>query len=242
MESNSSTAPASPGHLSRFKNLKVGIDRNMTWLAVVLSVGLHFASMAIMHWKDSMREPIVEKASVTKVRILSNPNGNPNITQTKVVEIAKPKPKPKPKKKTAARAIVKDPPKEEPAPPEEEVANNLPQSFGDDPTGGIVGTGTSNTDGSDGVSANAEPIERVNPEFPEEARLKGIEGWVLVRFDIAEDGRVENVEVVDASPRNMFERDARKAVKKWKYAPRMSNGQPVRVVGREVQVDFKLAG
>lgn len=242
MESNSNNAPASPGHLSRFKSLKAHIDRNAIWLAVVVSVGLHFASVAVMHWKDSMKEPIVEKAQVARVRILANPNGNPNITQTKVVEIAKPKPKPK-KKKTQARAITKEPPKEEPAPPEEEVANNLPQSFGDDPTGGIVGTGVSTTDGSeDGVSANAEPIERINPEFPEEARLKGIEGWVIIRFDITEEGSVENVQIVDASPRNLFEREARKAVKRWKYAPRMSKGQAVRVVGREITLDFKLEG
>lgn len=242
MESNSNNAPASLGHLSRSKNLKAHIDRNATWLAVVVSVGLHFASVAAMHWKESMKEPIVEKAQVARVRILANPNGNPNITQTKVVEIAKPKPKPK--KKTQTRAITKVQPKEEPEEqPQEEVANNLPQSFGDDPTGGIVGTGVSTTDGSeDGVSANAEPIERINPEFPEEARLKGIEGWVIIRFDINEEGSVENVQIVDASPRNLFEREARKAVKKWKYAPRMSKGQAVRVVGREITLDFKLEG
>jgi protein TonB len=62
----------------------------------------------------------------------------------------------------------------------------------------------------------------------------------MLRFDITEEGRVENIQVVDANPRNLFEREARNAVKKWKYAPRLANGQAVKVVGREVQIDFKF--
>ena len=190
-----------------------------------------------MAWKNTNQPAPPEKPHVAKVRILANPNGNPNITQTKAVEIAKPKPKPKPNTRSLAKNAPKEEPKEE-APQE----NNAPQSFGDDPTGGVVGTGFSTTDGSSdpGATSNAEPIERVKPEFPQEAALKGIEGWVLLRFDITEEGRVENIEVVNANPRNMFERKARDAVKKWKYAPRMSNGQAVKVIGREVQIDFKF--
>lgn len=233
MESSS----LSPSPASKLRNVFRGLDKNMTWLAVVASVALHVGSIGWMAWKSSEPEPAPQKPNIAKVRILANPNGNPNITQTKAVEIAKPKPKPKPN----ARNLTKAAPKEEPQEVAEEV-NNAPQSFGDDPTGGVVGTGFSTTDGSSdpGATANAEPIERVKPEFPQEAALKGIEGWVLLRFDITEEGRVENIEVINANPRNMFERKARDAVKKWKYAPRMANGQAVKVIGREVQIDFKF--
>ncbi len=211
------------------------LDHHMFWSAVGLSLFLHVASIGVMHIKDMWTPAPPPPKQVAKVRILSNPNGNPNVTTTKVVEIAKPKTKvPKPN----SRAIVKQDTKEEP--PATEVTNDLPQSFGDDPTGGVVGTGVSNTDGSDGVNANAEPIERVKPEFPQEAALKGIEGWVLLRFDINEEGRVENISVVDASPRGMFDKKAKEAIRKWKYAPRMVQGQVAKVVGREVQIDFKL--
>jgi protein TonB len=212
-------------------------DRHAVSTAVTLSLVVHIGTLGFMviseHFKS--QEPPA-KPQVAKVRIFANPNGSKTATATKVVEMAKPKNKPKPN----ARAITKTT-DEKPQEVAEET-NSLPQSFGDDPTGGIVGTGVSNTDGSAGENANAEPIERVKPEFPQEAALKGIEGWVLLRFDIREDGGVENISVVDASPRGMFEKKAREAIRKWKYAPRISNGEKVRVVGREVQIDFKLEG
>ncbi len=212
-------------------------DRHAVSSAVVLSLLVHFGSIGFMVISERLRsqEPPA-KPQVAKVRIFSNPNGSKTATATKVVEMAKPKNTPKPN----ARAITKTT-DEKPQEVAEET-NSLPQSFGDDPTGGVVGTGVSNTDGSSGANTNAEPIERVKPEFPQEAALKGIEGWVLLRFDITEEGGVENVSVVDASPRGMFEKKAREAIRKWKYAPRISNGEKVRVVGREVQIDFKLEG
>lgn len=235
----SSSALESP--VSKLRSFVNGLDKNMAWMAIVLSLSLHVGSIGFMAWRSAHQEAAPEKPSVAKVRIFANPNGNPNVTQTKAVEVVKPKPKPKPKANTRNLA-TKVAPKEEEPQVVEEATNNLPQSFGDDPTGGVVGTGFSTTDGTSdaGATANAEPIERVKPEFPQEAALKGIEGWVLLRFDISEDGRVENIEVVSANPRNMFERKARDAVRKWKYAPRMSNGQAVKVIGREVQIDFKF--
>ena len=212
-------------------------DRYAVRAAIVLSVLFHVGTLGFMviseHFKS---QHVIEKPQAAKVRILYNPNGSKTPTTTKVVEIAKPKPKANPN----SRAITKQ--SDEKPQEAAEQTNSAPQSFGDDPTGGVVGTGTSNTDGSQGKTANAEPIERVKPEFPQEAALKGIEGWVLLRFDITEQGSVENISVVDASPRGMFEKKAREAIRKWKYAPRMSNGSAVRVVGREVQIDFKLEG
>ncbi len=208
-------------------------DKHMVLTAVVASIVLHIGSLGIMHLKNSFFHEAPAPKPAAKVRILYNPNGKPNATQTpKVVEIAKPKPQ------TKGRAITQQDPKQEA--PAEAATNDAPQSFGDDPTGGVVGTGTSNTDGSAGANSAAEPIERVKPDFPPEAALKGIEGWVLLRFDINEEGRVENISIVDASPRGMFDKKAKEAIRKWKYAPRLTNGQPTKVIGREVQIDFKL--
>jgi protein TonB len=240
MDQIASFNPVEPESQSpRTKSLFGFVDRHAFSLAVGLSVVLHIGSIAYMNYHPDDELVQVEKPKVAKVRIFANPNGNPNVTQTKVVEIAKPKPKPK--TNPNLRSIATDKPKEAEQ-PQEDVANNAPQSFGDDPTGGVVGTGFSTTDGSSdpGANSNAEPIERVKPSFPQEAQLKGIEGWVMLRFDITEEGRVENIQVVDANPRNLFEREARNAVKKWKYAPRLANGQSVKVVGREVQIDFKF--
>jgi protein TonB len=128
---------------------------------------------------------------------------------------------------------------ETPPPP---AANNAPQSFGDNKEIGMVGTGISNTKGPSDAGATTDwlPIEQIKPKMPREAALKGIEGFITFSFDIDENGRVENIKVVDAENRSVFEAEARKAVRKFRYRPRRINGRPVRVVGHSFTVVFKL--
>ena len=95
-------------------------------------------------------------------------------------------------------------------------------------------------DNTDGINADWQPIEKETPEMPKIAAQKGIEGFMKFRLDINEEGIPENIEVIQAENRTIFERSAWKALRKWKYAPRMVNGQPVRVIGHIVTIDFKL--
>lgn len=218
------------------------VDKNFVWIAIILSVAAHFGTLWILK-RDNVPVPVAEvKKTVAKVRIFSNPNGNPKST-TKVVEVATPKPQPKPKPKPKPDRKVINTAKV--APPVEEtppIENSGPQSFGDDVTGGVVGEGISTTDGESdpGVTSNWEPYEKALPDYPEEAALKGIEGYVQIKMDINEAGVPENIEIVSAQPRNLFEKDARKAVRKWRYKPRMVGGQAVKVLGHQVRLDFKF--
>ena len=212
--------------LFSFRNLAV---------ASLISAGLHLSFVAIMGWRDEP-EPVAVVMQPSKIRIFANPNGNPNAKPTKAVEVAKPKPKATPKPNQ--RSIVAPNDKNEPV---AEVANDLPQSFGDDVTGGVIGVGKSTGDGTEsGLNSDLEPIDRINPIMPDEAREKGIEGNVRVRFDITEDGKIENFQVIEAEPRRIFDKAVREAVRKWKYAPRVVQGNPVRVVGVEKVFVFSL--
>jgi protein TonB len=76
--------------------------------------------------------------------------------------------------------------------------------------------------------ADVQPIVRVPPQYPVRALERGVEGWVLVEFEITEIGTVENPVVLDADPPNIFNRAATKAVVKWKYKPRLEDGKAVR--------------
>lgn len=237
MEIVTASTTTTPGSAMKIEGIARNVDNHAPWLAVLGSVALHIASVLFMRYGHSSSDYVVpEKPKVAKVRIFSNPHGNPAATQTKAVEIAKPKPKPKP---NARNITKKDLPKEEAEPA---VANNLPQSFGDDTTGGEVGTGTSTTSGESegGANSNWEPIEQVKPVMPKEAALKGIEGFVKFRVDINEEGKPENITVVEAENRSVFEQEARKALRKFRYSPRMINGQAVKVVGHTILVEFKL--
>lgn len=71
-----------------------------------------------------------------------------------------------------------------------------------------------------GVGDMLTPLQRVEPAYPYRAQQAGIEGFVTVRFAVDSDGRVQNVEVIEAKPKRQFERAAIQAVSKWRYQPR----------------------
>lgn len=49
-----------------------------------------------------------------------------------------------------------------------------------------------------------------------------------------------NVEVIDADPKRIFDREAKRALSKWKYRPKIIDGKPQKQVGLQVQLDFKI--
>jgi len=71
------------------------------------------------------------------------------------------------------------------------------------------------------------PIVRIDPQWPREALIEGIEGYVVVEVTIGADGSVKDVRVIQAEPKRMFDRNVIRAVLKWKFKPRIINGVPV---------------
>lgn len=67
-------------------------------------------------------------------------------------------------------------------------------------------------------------IARPNPDFPEAFRQRAVEGWALVRFDIATWGEVGNVEVVEAQPAAVFGEQARRLVQSGRATPAFDAG------------------
>lgn len=84
------------------------------------------------------------------------------------------------------------------------------------------------------------PIVKVAPEYPRRALQRGIEGFVVVEFMVTKLGTVENVIVVEANPPGYFERAAVKAAQRFKYKPKVINGEPVEVAGVRNQITFKI--
>jgi protein TonB len=83
------------------------------------------------------------------------------------------------------------------------------------------------------------PIVRLSPNYPDRAQRQGLEGDVLVEFDIDEGGNVVNARVI-SSTNSVFERAAIRAVSRWKYAPQIVNGQPVVRRNIRVTIEFRL--
>ncbi|HSH48401.1 MAG TPA: TonB family protein [Halomonas sp.] len=71
------------------------------------------------------------------------------------------------------------------------------------------------------VGSSARPTRRVPPQYPSRAQRRGLEGHVVVQFLIRPDGRVDagSIEVLEARPRQVFERAARQAIAGWRFEP-----------------------
>jgi len=89
---------------------------------------------------------------------------------------------------------------------------------------------------------DATPIVRIDPKYPPEAARDGKEGWVELSFTINEVGGVDDVEVIDADPKRIFDREAKRALRKWKYRPKVVDGIAQRQPGLKVRLDFTLGG
>ncbi|WP_282874139.1 energy transducer TonB [Pseudomonas peli] len=78
-----------------------------------------------------------------------------------------------------------------------------------------------------GPESEVMPLNDVSPDYPRYALQRGIEGHVKLAFTINRAGAVENVRVIEASPQNVFEREARRAAVRWRFAPRTEGGLAV---------------
>ena len=83
-------------------------------------------------------------------------------------------------------------------------------------------------------------IVRVAPIYPAIAEARGLEGWVLVEFDVRPDGGVANAFVVDSSNR-LFEKSALAAVHKFRFKPRVVDGVPQRSAGLQNLFRYEIS-
>ncbi|MGI2258944.1 TonB family protein [Shewanella sp. GXUN23E] len=86
----------------------------------------------------------------------------------------------------------------------------------------------------------AVPVVQIAPEYPIKAAQEGIEGFVVLSFDVRADGSVHNIEVIEAEPRRLFNNAAIKALKSWRYSPQIVDGQPVAQPNQWVRLDFHM--
>ena len=84
------------------------------------------------------------------------------------------------------------------------------------------------------------PIVKVAPVYPARALSRGLEGYVIVEFTVTPSGSVRDVTVVESTS-SLFERAATEAALKFKYKPRVIDGEAVEVPGVRNKITFEIA-
>ena len=80
----------------------------------------------------------------------------------------------------------------------------------------------------------AHVVQRVEPEFPHEAIRAGVDrGTVKARMTLDGSGEVTRVEILEATPRRLFDRAVVSTLSRWKFDP----GADKRLV--EIDVNFQ---
>ncbi len=154
---------------------------------------------------------------------------------TRLKDRVPPKKPPEPKKPpTPPKVKIADSTRPPPVPLNMEMPTvSVPVSTGSGP---YIGQWTP---GDPAAEGDVIPIVRIDPQWPREALLSGTEGWVMVEFTITEDGSVTDPRVMESEPRRLFDRNAIRAILKWKFKPRVIDGKPVRRRATQ-RIDFKL--
>ena len=84
------------------------------------------------------------------------------------------------------------------------------------------------------------PVVKENPKYPSVAFKKNITGYVILEYTVTKIGSVEDISVLDSEPRKVFDKAAVNAAKKYRYLPRIVDGEPIEVPGVKTRITFDI--
>jgi protein TonB len=194
-----------------------------TLLAGMVTFGLFFMMQSLISMQGKGATDISKRGSLEFVRLKRE-----SATETRKRKLPKKqenKPPPPPPDMSMAKA---------PRPGGDAVSIAMPDIGAEFDLSGGVDLGAAPAD------TEATPILRVPPIYPPRANERGIEGWVDLEFTINPTGAVENPIVVASHPSSIFNRAALRAIKKWKYRPKIEDGVGVPQAGIRTRITFDL--
>ncbi|MEP1471223.1 MAG: energy transducer TonB [Halieaceae bacterium] len=164
---------------------------------------------------------------------------NPDIKSRKVAEIVRPDEEIEVNVKQEKPEKVEDP---EQPPPELQ-----PLEFDVDMDVDVVNTApTASVDvsiSSSGMSSGDGeylPIVKVAPIYPRRAQTRGISGYCIVEYVVTKTGSIRDPQAVDCQPSGVFDKASVKAALKFKYKPRVVDGEPIEVAGVQNKFTYEL--
>jgi protein TonB len=159
-------------------------------------------------------------------------------TQVESLERRKPPPPPPQEPPPPAKMKVASESTQQEAPtPFAMPSLGLSASVGGGPFVGEMGSGASSVAGL--FDGDIIPLQRITPQYPRDAARAHLTGWVQLEVMVNADGTVRSARVTDAKPKGLFDSAAVSAVLKWKFKPKVMEGQPVAQRGMQ-KIEFTL--
>lgn len=189
--------------------------------AVVVTLGLYWLMAELV---ATGREALTEASDSRMVDFV-------RVKQEQALNIDKPKPQKPPKPETPPPDVA--PPRADNQAPKANTVNIGHMAIDAD-VAVDAGFGLSASDGE------YLPIVKVAPQYPRRAAARGIEGYVVLSFAVTETGAVADPVVVESVPPGVFDSAAIRAALKFKYKPRVEDGNAVVVQGVEHLITFQL--
>ncbi|MBD07612.1 MAG: energy transducer TonB [Gammaproteobacteria bacterium] len=131
-------------------------------------------------------------------------------------------------------------PEEMPEMPAPDLANNFDNSMAVSVSAPQISTSMNVGGVGFGISDGEYlPIVKVAPVYPARALQRGLEGYVIVEFTVTPAGTTRDALVVESTS-TLFERAALEAALKFKYKPRVIDGEAVEVPGVQNKISFEI--
>ncbi len=84
------------------------------------------------------------------------------------------------------------------------------------------------------------PIVKVAPIYPRRAQTRGITGYCIVEYTVTTSGAIRDPRAVDCQPAGVFDSASVKAAQKFKYKPRVVDGEAIEVGGVQNKFTYEL--
>lgn len=84
------------------------------------------------------------------------------------------------------------------------------------------------------------PIVKVAPIYPRRAQSRGIEGYCIIEYTVTKTGSIRDPFIVEGQCDSVFGSASVKAAMKFKYKPRVVDGEPIEVAGVQNKFTYEL--
>ncbi len=163
----------------------------------------------------------------------------PDVKSRKVAEIVRPDETIETQVTVEKPDKVEDP--EEPPPEMQQLDFDMDQDIevvNTAPTASVdISISTSGMSTGDGEYL---PIVKVAPIYPRRAQTRGITGYCIVEYTVTTSGAIRDPVAVDCQPSGVFEKASVKAAEKFKYKPRVVDGEAIEVAGVQNKFTYEL--